>query len=199
LTWRHGSIDKDKEPMKRSATATLLLMAATPMVMTACSDDSTPKVLENTYANVLQCTTAGNPQAECERAQKSAQANADGAAPKYKTREECVQDFGDDKCVERTDRREGSIWGPLMTGFMISHLMNNMGGRGAFYQSEPLYRRRDGADYRPSTGAGVGAFAGRSFASRGLGTGSLNAPEGAGSRATTVSRGGFGGSGSAGE
>jgi uncharacterized protein YgiB involved in biofilm formation len=184
--------------MKRSAAATLLLMAATPLMLTACGDDATPKTRDEPYANVLQCTTAGNPQDECERAQKNALTNADGAAPKYKTREECVEDFGADKCVERTDRREGSIWGPLMTGFMISHLLNNNGGRGGYFQSEPLYRRRDGADYRPSAGAGTGAYAGRTFAARGLGNGTLNTPEGAGSRANTVSRGGFGSEGRAG-
>lgn len=180
--------------MKRSATATLLLMATAPLVLTACSDDP-PPVREQTYANVLQCTTAGNPQDECERAQKSAQAVADGAAPKYMNRDECVADFGADQCVQRSDRREGSIWGPLMTGFMISHLMNNMGGRGSYYASEPLYRRRDNQYYRPSATGGSAVYAGRSFAARGLGSSSLPTAEAAGSRASTVGRGGFGAAG----
>lgn len=177
--------------MKRSATATLLLMATAPLLLTACSEDP-PPVKEETFANVLQCTTAGNPQDECERAQKSAQANADGVAPKYQNRDECVADFGADQCVQRSDRREGSIWGPLMTGFMISHLMNNMGGRGSYYASEPLYRRQNNQYYRPSTSGGAGVYAGRSFAARGLGSGSLPAAEAAGSRGVTASRGGFG-------
>jgi len=183
--------------MKRSRTATLLLMASSPVLLVACSDDA-PPVQQEQFTTLEQCTAAGNLLDDCKKAEEHAKQVADTSAPRYMTRDECIKDFPPDQCVQRQDQRQGSIWGPLMTGFMISHLMSN-GMRGSFYQSEPLYRRSTGSFYQPSTGAGTGAYAGSSFAARGLGTGSLTAPEGAGGRGATASRGGFGARGSAGE
>lgn len=171
--------------MKRSSTAALLLMGVAPLMLTACGD-SQPQtaVKEQAYANIGDCTAAGNPQADCQRAFDQAQASSAASAPHYKTREDCIKEFGPDMCQPRSDAREGSFWGPLMTGFVLGRIFD--GGSSRYYGAEPLYRQRDGQDYRPSSG---GAWSGSFGSSRGSSSGSTDA---AGSRAVTASRGGFG-------
>jgi uncharacterized protein YgiB involved in biofilm formation len=169
--------------MKRSSTAALLLMGATPLFLSACGGSQDQQIKEQSYPTVAACTSAGNTPADCERAFDQAQAAANSAAPHYKTREECIQQFGPDQCQERTDDRQGSFWGPLMTGFILGRILN--GGGASYYGSVPLYRQRDGQDYRPASGVGG------SWASGGYSSAHATA-DAAGSRAITASRGGFG-------
>ncbi|MFC5741788.1 DUF1190 domain-containing protein [Dyella tabacisoli] len=174
--------------MKRSSTAALLLMGVTPLMLTACGGDSHPAaaIKEQSYANIAYCAAAGNPQADCQRAFDQAQENSNAAAPHYKTREDCLKEFGPDMCQPRSDAHEGSFWGPVMTGFILGRMFD--GGSSRYYGAEPLYRQRDGQDYRPSPGSYGG-----SFGSSRSGTGSVGgSTDAAGSRAVTASRGGFG-------
>jgi uncharacterized protein YgiB involved in biofilm formation len=68
--------------MKRSTTATLLLMGIAPLMLSAC-DDPQPKIQSQAFKTVADCTSAGNTPAECDTAFRQAQMRADGAAPHY--------------------------------------------------------------------------------------------------------------------
>jgi len=167
--------------MKRSTTATLLLMSAAPLCLTACDQSPPPNQIHSqSFPTVAACTQAGNPQADCQRAFDQAQASTAADAPHFKTREDCIREFGPDMCQERSDAHEGSFWGPLMAGFMISRMLNN--NTPSYYGSQPLYRQRDG-QYVPSSGSGD---------SYGRTASTPSGSADAGSRAVTASRGGFG-------
>lgn len=172
--------------MKRSSTATLLLMSVAPLLLTACDDPAAQaQITQQPYPSVAACTTAGNPLADCQKAFDQAQANATAEAPHFKTREDCLKEFGPDMCQPRSDGGGGSFFMPMMTGFMLSRMLN---GSSSSYTSAPLYRQRDGQDYRSS-----GAYAGGGFSSGGRSSwSSTNSSDAAGSRAITASRGGFG-------
>jgi len=171
--------------MKRSTTASLLLMSVVPMLLTACDDPSStaPQITSQSYPTVAACTTAGNPQAECQKAFAQAQANATAGAPHYKTRDDCIKEFGPDMCQPHSDAG-GSFFMPMMTGFMLSRMLD---GGSSNYSSAPLYRQRNGQDYGPR-----GAYAGSGFSSGSSGWTTGHSSDGAGSRAITASRGGFG-------
>ncbi|WP_266170918.1 DUF1190 domain-containing protein [Dyella subtropica] len=179
--------------MKRSTTAKLLLMGLSPLMLTACGD-SAPEasVKQQNFTTVADCTKAGVPQDECQRDFDRAQANADASAPHFKTREDCIRDYGADMCQERHSEREGSFWGPLMTGFMVSQLLHS--GSPSYQYAGPLYRQRDGRDYSPYSWSS--SYGGGSSRSSGSGS-TTGGAEPAGSRAITASRGGFGSSSAA--
>jgi uncharacterized protein YgiB involved in biofilm formation len=171
--------------MKRSTACKLLLMGIAPLALTACGD-SKPEVSEASYKTVTECTGAGNPQDECQKAFDKAQTDQVASAPHYKTREDCIRDYGEDMCQPRTDSH-GSFFGPLMTGFLIGRMFQN--NHYVYVDSQPLYRTRDGRDYQPSTGGGSGVF--RSSSTSGWSSRSGGGSD-AGSHAITESRGGFG-------
>jgi uncharacterized protein YgiB involved in biofilm formation len=175
--------------MKRSTACKLILMGVAPIALGACS--SKPEVSEANYKTVEECTTAGNPQAECQKAFDKAQADQLASSPHYKTREDCIRDYGEDMCQPRVDNHGSSFFGPLMTGFLIGRIFQN--NRYVYVESQPIYRTRDGRDYQPYTsGGGYGGFrssySGWSSGKSWSGSGGSDA----GSHAITESRGGFG-------
>jgi len=175
--------------MKRSATCKLVLMGVAPLALAACS--SKPEVSEAQYKTVDECASAGNPQDECKRAFDKAQADQLAESPHYKTREDCIRDYGEDMCQSRVDSHGSSFFGPLMTGFLIGRIFQN--DRYVYVESQPLYRTRDGRDYQPYTSSGgAGGFrssySGWSSGKAWSGSGGSDA----GSHAITASRGGFG-------
>ena len=163
--------------MKRSTTATLLLMGIAPLMLSAC-DDPQPQIQSQAFKTVADCTSAGNTPAECQTAFSQAQMRASAAAPHYSSLAACIQQFGPDMCQERSGS-EGSFWGPLMTGFMISHMLGSSSP--SYYGAAPLYTQSNGQYYASPTSRG-------SFGS----TVTTSAGSDAGSRAITASRGGFG-------
>jgi uncharacterized protein YgiB involved in biofilm formation len=173
--------------MKRSTTATLVLMGLTPLFLTACDDDS-KQVSQQNFTSVDACTQAGVPQATCQKAYDDAQANAEKSEPHFKTYQDCVAQYGADMCRQGTSATEGSFWGPLMTGFLISRMLG--GGSAMYYPAGPIFRQSSGSYYSPTGGVFGGSY---SSGSSGWRTASASGDGSAGgSRAITASRGGFG-------
>ncbi|WP_312282464.1 DUF1190 family protein [Pseudescherichia sp.] len=124
------------------------------------------------YQNADDCSTA-NPgkSAECTTAYNNALKEAERTAPKYKTREDCVAEFGEGQCQQapaqavmapenqaQAQQSSGSFWMPLMAGYMMGRLM----GGGAGFAQQPLFSSRNPASpaygqYTDASGKGYGA------------------------------------------
>ncbi|HEY9132112.1 MAG TPA: DUF1190 domain-containing protein [Dyella sp.] len=173
--------------MKRSRTAALLLMGATPLLLTACGDDETTR--EGVYTSVETCTAQLHDASACQQAYDKARNEAATGSPQFASRETCEADYGASRCEERADNGGHSFFVPLMTGFFISQMLRN-GSPVSGFASGPAFRNAGGQWQRPDDkssvyrGSGGTGFAG----SRSMRPVSVVAD----APMTTVSRGGFG-------
>lgn len=170
--------------MKRSKTAALLLMSTAPLLLTACDRNESR---EGLYTSVEACVAQTNDSDTCKQAFAKAQQDAAATAPRFANREACEASYGKEQCAERSDGANHSFFGPLMTGFFLSQMMRNgMAANG--FNSAPAFRDSNGGWQRPAAGA-AGVYRG--------GAGTAMVPVNAmPNRAVTVSRSGFGSSGS---
>jgi len=172
--------------MKRSRQLALLAIAQTPWLLVGCDGSSAPQEVtkQGFYTSIDACQHDGNSAEVCQRASNSASTAGTNTAPRYKSKAECIAEYGD-LCTER-EHESGGFWMPLMTGFMISQLLSP--GRAPVYlDSNPIYRNRTGQYTEVYRDRG-GGLAG------GVGTRPVDiAPN----RAITVSRSGFGSSAAA--
>jgi len=128
--------------MKRSRQLALLVMAQTPWLLTACDNAPEPVNKQGFYTSVDACVRDGNTAETCQHASQTAESVANAPnAPHYKTKEECIAEFGE-LCSERT-HEGGSIWMPLMAGFMLSQILAP-NRPAAYLDSSPIYRSRAG-------------------------------------------------------
>ncbi|ELY2932076.1 DUF1190 family protein [Cronobacter sakazakii] len=118
------------------------------------------------YQNADDCSAA-NPgkSAECTTAYNNALKEAERTAPKYATREDCVAEFGEDQCKQvnntntsQATQQTGSMWMPLMAGYMMGRLM----GGGMGFAQQPLFSSRNPASpaygkYTDASGRNYGA------------------------------------------
>ncbi|ELQ6015252.1 DUF1190 family protein [Cronobacter sakazakii] len=148
------------------------------------------------YQNADDCSAA-NPgkSAECTTAYNNALKEAERTAPKYATREDCVAEFGEDQCKQvnntntsQATQQTGSMWMPLMAGYMMGRLM----GGGMGFAQQPLFSSRNSASpaygkYTDASGRNYGAAQpGRTMTV----PKSAMAPKPA--TTSTITRGGFG-------
>ncbi|NCH35206.1 DUF1190 family protein [Cronobacter sakazakii] len=148
------------------------------------------------YQNADDCLAA-NPgkSAECTTAYNNALKEAERTAPKYATREDCVAEFGEDQCKQvnntntsQATQQTGSMWMPLMAGYMMGRLM----GGGMGFAQQPLFSSRNPASpaygkYTDASGRNYGAAQpGRTMTV----PKSAMAPKPA--TTSTITRGGFG-------
>ncbi|NCH70343.1 DUF1190 family protein [Cronobacter dublinensis] len=119
------------------------------------------------YQNADDCAAA-NPgkSAECTTSYNKALKEAERTAPKYATREDCVAEFGEDQCQQvnntntsQATQQTGSMWMPLMAGYMMGRLM---GGGGMGFAQQPLFSSRNPASpaygkYTDASGRNYGA------------------------------------------
>ncbi len=172
--------------MKRSRQLALLAIAQAPWLLAGCSDEPQDLTQRGFYTSIEACERDGNGAGVCRRASDAAAAaNAQGA-PRFKSKAECIAEYGD-LCAER--EHESGVWGPLMTGFLISQILSP--GRAPVYlDASPIYRTRAGQFtelYRRD--GGYGSYGGGWSAPGGATTRPIDiAPN----RAVTVSRAGFG-------
>ena len=164
---------------------TLLALSATTM-LTACGDD------EKLVRNEQECMkVTGNSEQWCKENIAKAKANAEKQAPKFASKEACEEDFGVGNCgtsvTPQTNNagqpQQQSSFMPFMMGYMIGGIGNNGGG-----YAQPAYSNSNG---RPITSSSYAAS--RVSAAR-TSSGSYATSN----RAASVSRGGFGSSGSRG-
>jgi uncharacterized protein YgiB involved in biofilm formation len=168
--------------MKRSRSIALVMMGAGGIVLTACDE---PQVDANVFRDVEQCIDQpGASRAACEEAYGVAAAQHAAVAPKYVDKADCEADFGAGQCetAPYSTREGGSVFMPLMMGYMMGSMLG--GGRG--FGAQPLYRSADSpGTYRTADNRSVGTA-----------TGATKVAQSATARPTaktsTVSRGGFG-------
>lgn len=209
--------------MKRSARVRLFLMGSASVALAACGDDPQPA---GVFQTVDECVESGFfTKDECSQAIAEAQREHPKVAPKYATKADCEADFGVGKCeappaaaggtgaatttptttagttaaTTSSGGDSGSFWMPLMMGYMVGQVVNNMGQR-----SQPLYRpnvgyQDDNRSYGGSGGrytysAGSWRTAGNVEVSRGTGVTTVGSSTFRSSTpsTTTISRGGFG-------
>ncbi|WP_347260940.1 DUF1190 domain-containing protein [Rudaea sp.] len=177
--------------MKRSRALTLVLMAPAPLLLAGCDSAPEETLRKGFYTDVAACEKDGNAADVCQRALDNATKANEANAPKFKTKEECIAEFGD-LCRERVvhdGASQSSMWTPLMTGFLISQLMSPRYPAG-YYDVAPIYRFRNGqyTQYGDERGSGLGgAASGGGSTAR-----SYRSVDIAPNRAVTVSRSGFG-------
>jgi uncharacterized protein YgiB involved in biofilm formation len=172
--------------VKRSKAIALVMMSATPLLLTSCSRESTS---EGLYTSVDACAAQTNDRASCERAFADAGRQAESNAPRYATREECVAAHGEANCKESGDSSSGhhqSYFIPMMTGFMMARMMS--GNQVAGLNSTPAFQDRNGNWQRPAQ-TGAGPY--RAGTNRMVPITNMRA-----NAAPTVTRGGFGSGGS---
>ncbi|HJT98082.1 MAG TPA: DUF1190 domain-containing protein [Rhodanobacteraceae bacterium] len=174
--------------MKRSRQLALLVMAQTPWLLTACDNTPEPVNKQGFYTSVDACVRDGNPEETCRRAAQTAETASNAPnAPRYKTKEECIAEFGD-LCTERT-HEGGGIWMPLMTGFLLSQvLMPNRPP--AYLDATPIYRSRSGQYVETYRDRGYGG--GTTWSTPGTAGPRMRPIDVPPNRAITVSRSGFG-------
>ena len=168
--------------MTRSRSIALVMLGAGSIVLTACDE---PQVDANVFRDVEQCIDQpGASRAACEEAYGVAAAQHAAVAPKYVDKADCEADFGAGQCetAPYSTREGGSVFMPLMMGYMMGSMLG--GGRG--FGAQPLYRSADAP----------GTFRTADNKSVGTATGATKVAQSATARPTaktsTVTRGGFG-------
>lgn len=178
-------------PASRLGTVSLIGLAA--FGLTACQsediDARTFRDKESCVAASLNAS-AGFSAADCDLAFTSAVEENAQSAPRYDAVEVCEAEHGEGACVAQQTGGGGSIFLPLLAGYMIGQMLNNGGVAG-----KALY---------PKAGGGVATADGRTQMS-GLGGATKVAPSALNraaptvnqppmSRSTVSARGGFGAS-----
>jgi uncharacterized protein YgiB involved in biofilm formation len=140
-----------------------------------------------TYPNLQACRDADIvPNTECE----TAFAQAEAQAPKFNDRQSCEERYGVDQCVPRSQAGGGSVFMPLLTGFVVGQALSNLGNRGYYGMQAPY-------GYGDRRYGGGGYYGGGGNRTRDYVTGRPNdrydAPSRVQSRSSVISRGGFGG------
>jgi uncharacterized protein YgiB involved in biofilm formation len=170
---------------RRSSISVGLMMSVSLIALTACEE---PKVEASIYESVTQCKRDPLASAaECEKNFKEARAQHAAVAPKYASKEECIADFGADKCEKAPYRTSsgGSVFMPLMMGYMMGSFI---GGRRSM-TSQPLYRSAKSPNtFRTADNRSAGSSTGRTRVAK-------SATSRPSFKNTTRSRGGFGSSG----
>ncbi|CCQ10778.1 predicted integral membrane protein [Pseudoalteromonas luteoviolacea B = ATCC 29581] len=137
--------------MKRSNSLKLTLMLGSVFSLSGCGDSEEQSLI---FTNVDDCTAFGIDQEACQAQYQQALENHATESPKYATEALCENDFGFEQCENR-----GSIWQPIMAGFMLAAVAEAvdegldfykkkkrkqayMNG-GFFGKARPLYRSKD--------------------------------------------------------
>ncbi len=123
--------------MKRSSSVKLLLMGSATFTLAACGDDPEPV---GVFSSVQECIDSGvYTESYCQTSLEQARKDHVKVAPKYKDKAECEADFGVGRCenpqIASGGNSGGSVWMPLMMGYMVGKMMNNQPP-----YAQPLYR-----------------------------------------------------------
>jgi uncharacterized protein YgiB involved in biofilm formation len=182
--------------MKRSKKTALVLMVPVATLMLAgCVEESAPMMV---FTDPSECSAAGlNSAEQCKTDFAAAQALHPQVAPKYLNKEECETDFGAGKCetAPQQTTSSGSVFMPMMMGYMMGQMLNRGGAGGNFQTTanagagpnvatQPLYKSRDdGGTFRTATNTAV---------AKGIGPVSIKPSQVKPQMGQVVRRGGFG-------
>lgn len=188
--------------------APIALAISSVFMLSACEQSDETVSL---YTNAEDCAQKNPAQSEqCSLAYKNALQEAAKTAPKYATREDCVAEFGEQKCTQapiaatqtqaglatenQASEQSGSFWMPLMAGYMMGHLMGGGSVAPAVAPtSQPLFSSNNAAS--PANGKFVDA-SGKNYGPAVAGGRTITVPPSALApkpvMTTTITRGGFG-------
>ncbi|MCB2077744.1 MAG: DUF1190 domain-containing protein [Novosphingobium sp.] len=123
-------------------------IAAASFSLTGCSDE--PELSDARFTTLAECTKAGYPSDLCNSSYAAALSEHQKTAPSFKTLDECKAEWGDTGC-QPTYRSGGSVFVPLMAGFVLSQLVQRDYMRNGYvnyygggYYGTPIYRNRTG-------------------------------------------------------
>ncbi|MCB5409513.1 DUF1190 domain-containing protein [Pseudogemmobacter faecipullorum] len=189
---------------KRSKHVALAILGATAFALAGCQES---EVEAQAFPDLQSCKEAASlagyvTAGECETAFAEAEALHAESAPRYDSLAVCEAEHGAGNCGDGPAAQSGgggvgSIFMPLMMGYLMGSMMGGGGlGRGAA-ASQPMYKTADGKFTNAAGTASYGANSGRakvpsSQFARPAST--VNKPPM--SAAPSASRGGFGGSSS---
>ena len=169
-----------------NSISVVMLMGVSSIALSACEE---PKVEAAVFESLQQCIDEPSLSREqCEQSFGEARSQHAAVAPKYTSEADCQADFGAGKCEQAPYRSAGggSIFMPLMMGYMMGSFM----GRRGSVVSQPLYRSAgDQKNYRTADNRKVGSTTGRTQVAR-------SATSRPAVKSQTLRRGGFGASGS---
>jgi len=132
----------------RSSRMTPVALAVSAVFMLSGCEKTDETV--SLYQNADDCSKA-NPSgsAQCVAAYDAAKKDAEKTAPKYASREDCIAEFGEGQCTQTPaqagvasaeGQSSGSMWMPLMAGYMMGRMMS-----GGAYAQQPLFSSKNPA------------------------------------------------------
>ena len=178
------------KPRKRSHAAPAVALAGA-FGLAACQDERVDAAVFPTPERCVAAAQEGDvwfTEADCNEAADAARVEHERSAPRYDDKALCEEQHGGECYAEERSGGGGSIFLPLIAGYMLGNLMS---GRGA----QPLYRTPGGGF---SNAAGTAAFGSNLGRAKVAPAGFRAAPATAGAapltRATVARTGGFGAS-----
>jgi len=182
---------------KRSSHVALAILGAAAFTLAGCSEE---EVDAQAFPDLRACHSAaaaggGITAAECDTSFANAQALHVESAPRYDSLEVCEAQHGEGACGNEQQASDGggsgSIFMPLMMGYLLGNMMSNRSGMAA---AQPLYKTADG---RYTNASGSSTFSNNSGAGK-MSSSQFTRPPSTVNKApmtaaTAQARGGFGG------
>ena len=182
----------------RSRTVALTILGAAAFTVAGCRDE---QVEAQAFPDLASCQAAavngGLVTADqCSQAFAEAEALHVEAAPRYDSLAVCEEQHGAGNCGSEDQQvsqgGSGSIFMPLLAGYLIGSMLGRAGGGMA--ASQPMYRNAQGGFTNAAGTTNFGSNAGRaSMSSQNFTRPAPTAGQAPMTRATAASRGGFGG------
>ncbi|SLN26178.1 hypothetical protein AQS8620_00778 [Aquimixticola soesokkakensis] len=182
---------------KRSSRVALTILGAAAFTLAGCRDEP---VDAEAFPDLQSCTEAANmgglfSSSDCETAFAEAETLHVEAAPRYDSLEVCQEQHGVDACgteAAATQGGSGSIFMPLMAGYLMGNMLGGRGGAGVA-ASQPLYKNGQGGFTNAARTTSFSSNSGKANLSASQFTRpAATAGKPPMSRATATSRGGFG-------
>lgn len=185
---------------KRSSTVTLSILGAASFALAGCKEE---QVDAQAFPDLASCQAAATDGGlftadQCQQAFAEAETLHVEAAPRYESLAVCEEQHGQGNCGSEAEQVQnggsGSIFMPLLAGYLIGNMLGRAGGGMA--ASQPMYRNASGGFTNAARTSSFSANQGRGTMSTQQFTRPAatmgKAPM---TRATAASRGGFGSTG----
>lgn len=183
----------------RSGRVAVMVLGAGAFALAGCRDEQVDALA---FPDLASCEAAvgtrdGLTAEGCATAYADAQQLNVESAPRYDSLAVCEEQHGEGACgteATATQGGSGSIWMPLLAGYLMGNLL---GGRSGMAASQPLYRTSDG---KYTNAAGNSTFSTNRGAAK-MDASQFTRPastvnKAPMTKATAVSKGGFGATGS---
>ena len=183
---------------KRSSTVALTILGAASFALAGCKEE---QVDAQAFPDLASCQAAATDGGlltadQCQQAFADAETLHVEAAPRYESLAVCEEQHGEGNCGSEAEQVQnggsGSIFMPLLAGYLIGSMLGRAGGGMA--ASQPMYRNASGGFTNAARTSSFSANQGRAT----MGAQQFTRPAATAgkapmTRATAASRGGFGG------